>query len=355
VFFIAGMGAITPIGFNVDMTNCSLKASISAYEITDHVDSAGHQIKMAFIPQEIFATAWQSDTLDYDEGDRSNLRHDRITIQAIIAAQQAVEHLDSSGAIPLIIATPSATADIEGLPSIIGNLALNGGGRFDRQISRNTFGGRASGIDIINFAFDYLHDSEHQYVLVGASDSYLDDEILNPLIESNRLLSTESSNGFVLGEGAGFLLLTKHRELALAQDGFVVGLHKPGIANEEGAMGHSTPYLGDGLDNAFKLALVEQAQQSVANIYSSMNGEHFWAKEFGVAQLRNSHYLAPDCQVHHPADCYGDLGTATGPVLISLAAQDLLNSKQQHSSLVYCSSDCQMRGAIVLQKYPSTI
>jgi len=352
-FYIAGIGMITPIGFNANMTHCSVKAGISGYALSDYDDNNGNPIKMSLIPDDVFSLVWESPALDYDEGDRSNLRHDHITILAIIAAQQAVEDRDVQSTIPMVIATPAAKSDIEGLPSIIGNLVRNSGGWLERSISRNIFGERASGIDTLRFAFDYLYATDHDYVLVGGSDSYLDDEIITPLIESNRLLASGSGDGFVLGEGAGFLLLTKHRELAMEKDGYVVALSEPGIADEPGSLGSNQPYLGEGLDQAFKLALVQQPEQSIANIYSSMNGEHFWAKEFGVAQLRNSDYFTPECKIHHPADCFGDLGTATAPVLIGLAAQDLFNSTKQLSTLVYCSSDSEMRGAVVLQKVPS--
>jgi 3-oxoacyl-[acyl-carrier-protein] synthase-1 len=46
-------------------------------------------------------------------------------------------------------------------------------------------------------------------------------------------------------------------------------------------------YRGDGLDAAFKQALSEHAGEGIHTIYASMNGENYWAKEFGVAYLRN--------------------------------------------------------------------
>ena len=86
------------------------------------------------------------------------------------------------------------------------------------------------------------------------------------------------------------------------------------------------------------------------SIYSSMNGENHWAKEYGVACLRNSHAFKDPVYTEHPADCYGDLGSATATVLISLAAEHLFKNTEAQAHLVYSSSDTAKRGAIVLQK-----
>jgi hypothetical protein len=60
----------------------------------------------------------------------------------------------------------------------------------------------------------------------------------------------------------------------------------------------------------------------VHTIYSSMNGEHYWAKEYGVAMSRNPPLR--ESKIAHPADCVADLGTATGAVLTGMATKHLL-------------------------------
>ena len=85
-----------------------------------------------------------------------------------------------------------------------------------------------------------------------------------------------------------------------------------------------------------------------------MNGENHWAKEYGVASLRNKNMFKEAIQIQHPADCYGDLGSATGSVLIALAAENLLKSNDAKSHLVYSSSDTAKRGAVVIEKISIT-
>jgi len=81
-----------------------------------------------------------------------------------------------------------------------------------------------------------------------------------------------------------------------------------------------------------------------------MNGENHWAKEYGVAFIRNKAYFQSAVGIEHPADCYGDLGAATSPVLIALAAEHLFKHSTAKAHLVYSSSDHSKRGAIVVEK-----
>ena len=72
-------------------------------------------------------------------------------------------------------------------------------------------------------------------------------------------------------------------------------------------------------------------------------------KEHGVAMIRNSEYLAENLKVEHPADCFGDLGAAFGPVAIGLTAFYQTTGKARTPCLICCSSDKDARAAIVVQ------
>lgn len=159
-----------------------------------------------------------------------------------------------------------------------------------------------------------------------------------------------SADSFVPGEAAGFLLLTRHPSLALVCDGQVIALNAPGIADEPGHLYSEEPYRGDGLDLAFKKALINQPEQSIHSIYGSMNGENHWAKEYGVASLRNKKAFNDAVCLEHPADCYGDIGSATSSVLIALAAENLFKNTHAKSHLVYSSSDTAKRGTTIIEK-----
>jgi len=350
--YIANMGLVSSLGVDVESTVAAVNAGISAYGATRYENSNGEPVTMALVPEDIFNEIDLEIDLEIDEGDRYNERHDHITIMAVVALNEACGKHETEKAVPLVMAMSEYQFDNEGLAPLIENLAASAKTWIDPALSRTIYSGRAAGIEAIEMAFNYLYDTEYKFILIGGSDSYLEDELLDKLDQKRRLLTAGANNGFAPGEAAGFLLLTKHIELANVQDGHVIALNPPGVSDELGHMYSQEPYRGDGLDSAFKGALINHQQKNISSIYSSLNGENFWAKELGVAQLRNKKSLSDEVQVEHPVDCFGDLGAATAPVLISVAAQDLLNSKEANAHLVYSSSDSAKRGAIVVEKLP---
>ena len=348
--YIAGMGMVTPVGGNVAMTAAAVNAGISAYRSSDFHTQNGQRISLATVPNLIF------DNIDAQiaEGDKFNERHDRVTKMAIIAIREACSQQSINEQIPLVLAMPEVKIDLEDLAPFTYNLEQNCIPVVSAKLCRQIHSGRAAGIDAIDFAFKYLFDNSQRFILVGGSDSYSDSAMLMKLDEQNRLLTTGSADGFVPGEASSFLLLTQKPEYAIVRNGHIIALHAPGIAEESGHLLSEMKYRGDGLDKAFKKALTNRPEQSISNIYSSMNGENYWAKEFGVAQIRNHKFFQPLMKVQHPADCYGDLGSASATTLISLAAESLFKNTTAQSHLVYSSSDGSKRGAIVIEKVMAT-
>ncbi len=347
--YIAGIGMITPVGANTAMTSASVEAGISGYSVSGYSTQAGEPVTMARVPDQIFAEF----NGEIDEGDRFNPRHDRVTKMAIMAISEACAQGKSEQAVPLVLAMSDAETDDEGLSSLLENLASNIKPWITPELSRSLYSGRASGIEAIDFAFRYLYDSKYPYLLVGGSDSYEDTSRLMPLDSMERLRTETSPDAFVPGEAASFLLLTPHINLAREHNGHVIALLQPGIAEEKGHLFSNEPYRGDGLDQAFKASLISQPEQSIHSIYSSMNGENHWAKEYGVAFLRNRKAFKDPVCIEHPADCFGDIGSATATSLIALAAENLYKNNQAQAHLVYSSSDTAKRGAIVLKKIAS--
>lgn len=345
--YIAGIGMITPVGANTAMTVAAVKAGVSAYAETEYYGQRDQPITMASVPTVVF------DEIDAEigEGDRFNLRHDRVVKMAVLALREACALQSTKQPIPLVLAMPEGQDDSEGLVPLVQVLEQNCKPWVHAQQCRSLHSGRAAGLEAIEFAFRYLYDLPGDFFMIGGSDSYRDYARLNPLSEDGRLRVPDSQDGFAPGEAACFILLTRKPEFALARRGHIIALHPPGIADEPGHLYSEEAYRGDGLDRAFKKALSHRPQPAgIHRIFSSMNGESHWAKEYGVAFTRNRDAFHDPVGIEHPADCYGDLGAATGPVLIALAAEQLLGHTKTESHLVYSSSDHGRRGAIVVEK-----
>lgn len=348
--YIAGGGMITPIGANTEMTAVAVRAGVSAYALSDFYDRQQQSITMASVPNDVFALV----EANIVEGNRFNERRDRVTKMAIVAIREACAERAPLQPVSLLIAMPEGPADAEDIEYFVGNLETNCRPWVRATNSRRFHHGRAAGLEAIGFVFQHLSDFPDDYFLIGGSDSYHDHSRLHPLSEADRLRVPTNKDGFVPGEAACFLLLTRQRERAMIRQGHLIALHPPGLADEPGHLTSQEPYRGDGLAHAFRQALADRTPGAVQAIYSSMNGEHFWAKEYGVAYTRHHEYFHDPVKFEHPADCYGDLGCATAPALIALAAEDLLKNPKAHAHLVYSSSDGPKRGALVLEKIPAT-
>lgn len=329
----------------------AVKAEVSGYAKTEYTGQHGLPISMALVPDLVFDEI----EADIGAGDRFNLRHDRVIKMAILALREACALRSTQQPIPLVLAMPEAQADAvladdDGLVPFIQTLEHNCRPWIGADQCRRIHSGRAAGLEAIDFGFRYLADLPNDFFLIGGSDSYQDDARLDALAAVERLQVDGNPDGFVPGEAAGFLLLTRRPELALARNGHIIALNPPGLAEEPGHLHSHETYRGDGLDQAFKSALIHHRPQAIHSIYSSMNGENHWAKEYGVATIRNQASFHDPVNIEHPADCFGDLGAATAPVLIALAAEHLLSHPNARAHLVYSSSDHGKRGALVVEK-----
>ncbi len=78
-----------------------------------------------------------------------------------------------------------------------------------------------------------------------------------------------------------------------------------------------------------------------------MTGESHWAKEWGVAYLRAQSAFDDSHGFHHPADCFGDTGAASGPLMVGLAALGISGRYRRSPALAYGSSDHGTRAAVI--------
>ncbi len=343
--YVARMGMISPLGATSIATAAAVNAGLSAYSLSNYNNEAGEPITLAEVPDALFDEM----QLEIEESDVYCAQYDRIIKMAILAAQQACNGLAPATSIPLILAMPEPDVPTVHHGLLTRNLAQHVTPYINPAITRSIFSGRAAGIEAIEFAFRYLHQT-HPYMLIGGSDSHRNYGRLRVLDKNSRLLSPGSSDSFAPGEGACFLLLTPFIELAEVRGNHIVAVHQPCIADEVGHLYSQEPYRGDGLDKAFKQVLANQLDKPIQTIYSSMNGENYWAKEYGVAYIRNKTKFADSVKIEHPADCYGDLGAATAPALIAMAVESLHKNKHTFKHLVYSSSDGAKRGAVIVEK-----
>src|SRR6185312_13624131 len=151
-------------------------------------------------------------------------------------------------------------------------------------------------------------------------------------------------------EAAAFLLLRNGTKPTPGKTPMAMVL---GVATgvEKGHRYSEEVYRGDGLTGTFRqlFGSVPQNQEKVRTVYAGFNGENFWAKEWGVAYLRNGEKFDEKFRMEHPVDCFGDPGAGLGPLMVGLAAIGMQKRHLNGPCLVWCSSDREERGAVVIR------
>jgi len=343
--YIAGIGMITPVGFDTASTAAAVRAGMSGYADTEYFDEDFNTIKMATVPELAIENCLNEELLN---GELS-ARQARMLQLAKLALAEIVQNLPIDKKIPLFLSVPEQRGTTEKSfdRTFLENLVLQSGINLALAESRIISTGRAGGLSAIKLAFRYFESTDASVVLVGGIDSFYDKERLKALAAEKRLLCGETMDGFVPGEAAVFLMLTK--ELSYMNITGMPCIYEPGMGMENGHLDSTQIYTGDGLASAIRAALNQANVSKIGRVYTTMNGENFWAKEYGVAVIRNKEAIDETVKHEHPAEYYGDVGSASGPLLVALAAINALQVKTGLPSLVCCSSDSEHRGAVILQ------
>jgi len=341
--YVVDVGMITPVGDNSDMTLASVQAGISTYKESDFFDDDFNKIVMSVVPEEIL-----NDSLNEDKLIGQLTSHQARLLQLIKPALTQIESIPDETQPPLFLACPEVVNNNNQISAaFINNIAEQCDVQLDINNSRIISTGRAGGLDVINLAMKYLSATGNKYALVGAVDSFHEKNIIDYYLSQERLLTRDSMDGFVPGEGAAFLLLTAQQSSQKEGD-LLPYILEPGVDQEIGHMYSKETYTGDGLSGAFSKALLHSQHTKIDSIYSSMNGENHFAKELGVSLIRNKQVLSENYKVHHPSDCFGDLGAAIGIVMLGMITTSLKNQLSSSSYLVCCSSDSSPRSAAVI-------
>jgi 3-oxoacyl-[acyl-carrier-protein] synthase-1 len=343
--YIAGMGMITAIGGSAPTTAVAVRARSKGMRMSPVMNKNSKPMIMACVPDDALPLLDSKlDTVNHF------MRYTRLLRLATPALQEVLESVPLKAPPPLFLAVPESLPDCpSAMPgNFLDHLRIQSGANINWPMSRLIATGRAGGVQAVDLALKYFASTGNDVVLVGGVDTYQSHFLLGVLDNQDRILAEDIQDGFVPGEAAGVLMLVSARVVSKLPKKPLAALYPPGLANEPGHRYSDEPYRGDGLADAFREAIEHSNGQPIQTIYSSMTGEHVGAKELGVAQVRNNAAIAATVNIEHPADGFGDIGAACGPVLMALAALDLQKGWRQGPALVYGASEQQARAAIVV-------
>lgn len=345
--YIRPAATITSIGLNTVQTTTSARAAIVRTGWLTWKDKSFAPIVMASVPDGCMLPVEIGDDEKYIPFGQRGLR----ILRLMYALQKEYEeNFSDQPAVPLIMGLPQHDGlDAQSEEILLQHMAAFPGINRAPQYSKLICKGRASGLLAIIEGVKLLESKTVQSVLVGGCDSYKDLKVLGALNYKKRLKSEKNRDGFIPGEGAGLLLLTT----VLPSGSSSNQCHITSWASdfEPGHMYSKEPYLGEGLSQTFaSLFKKNKSTKKIKTVYSAMNGESYWIKEWGVTSLRHEEHFIDGCEFNHPAECYGDLGAASGPVMTTLAVSGMELKYNKSPALVYASSDCGERAAVIIDK-----
>jgi 3-oxoacyl-[acyl-carrier-protein] synthase-1 len=338
---IAGTGAITAVGYCVPQIWASVRAGVSLYSALGQLDASFDKIRMAVVDEaDLEPLVPEIDDMVFPNRCRRMIR------LAAPAVREAMAGLALPSAPPLFLGLPAPLGAQKPDPFLVPAIAHQAGVKLDVSASQTFLVGRAAFFLALEKALQSMEDRRMHSVLVGAVDSYLDPVVLARLDREGRLLSDQVADGLIPGEGAGFILLTRQAP-PRSRSSFVAGV---GVAKDSGHRYAQSPARGEGLWGAMN-GLLQSARMGdvkISSTFAGLNGESFGAREWGVARLRHKDRFAESSRLDHPADCYGDIGAASGAVLTALAVAALTSGHRQGPALVWASSDHEERGCVLI-------
>ena len=346
---IEAAGAICAVGRGVKQVHASVRAGIGRLSVSTVRDRHSEPIHMALCPEATLEPLVLAiEPIPFDS------RRRRMVRLAASALREVVLDLpEGSAPLPVFLGLPEPRPGerLVGAAEMIHAFGRQAGVPLHETQSQLFARGRSAALLALEAGVQCMIEGRAQSVLVGGVDSYLDLPLLGDLDLEGRIHGPRVTHGFVPGEGAAFVRLT------LAGTGQAAAKRAPrvavlaiGTAQDPGHRYSDKPSLGEGLSQAIgkMLAKIPRPTAPIESTFADLNGEMFGAKEWGVASVRYADLFSPVSQIHHPADCFGDTGAATGALLIALAYADLARGDRAGPALVLASSDREDRACALL-------
>ncbi len=338
---IIGVGARTPLGACATSSAAAVRAGISMYgKLRRPIDSPGERmsvVKISYMPEE-------TDGVD---------RYFAMAEPALFEALAPIRELTESP-IPLFLGLPpERPGRPEGLPEyLVQRLEMTKCSPQIREVF--TFAsGHASGLIALKAGCELIQSGRCEFCTVGGVDSYLEFETLKWLESNNQLHQAgylRKAWGFTPGEAAGFCLLGSDSAVKRYGLDSLSQVISVATAQEKNLIKTDTVCIGAGLSESFRTALKEVPPSvKINHLICDQNGEIYRANEFGFTLARTAERFAEGGNFFAPAQFWGDVGAASGPLfaILAIAAAHKGYAKGPHT-LMSTSSEGGERAAAIL-------
>jgi 3-oxoacyl-[acyl-carrier-protein] synthase-1 len=286
--------------------------------------------------------------------------YERMKSMALAAAREALQPWwphNEDKELGVLLAVPSARPGMEEgtgkklIQEIIAELPVTP----DKPRCGLMMTGHEGGITALHHAIETIRTAAVEAILVGGVECYQNIDTLHWLESQSRLKVEDESNGFIPGEGSGFVLLCSESAARRYHLPVFAEIRCTGRGVEPRPWFSEKATIGEGLTEAFQSMFGDQhcPEEKVGVTYCDLNGESWRADEWGYAYVRTGERHGSPIDLRHPAASWGDVGAASGPLLVGLASFELNRYRDAPNlALVWTASDMQpFRSACLLQRH----
>jgi len=336
---ISGAGVCCSIGMNLAAADCALRAGIDQFQQGNFYDLQNEPLRISQLNG------------DTSQGVTRLAKWCALAIEESIhnAFLQSTVVPPEHSSIPLLLLAAERErphSNDNRYKEIFDGIQQQLGHCFHEH-SRIIPAGRA-GIGLaLQLAQQWLATGAIQHVIIAGADSYLDNYTINFYLGKERLRTSTNSDGFIPGEAAAAILL----RLSETDDSQQLTIRGLGLATEQGSLEGTTPNRAQALSQAFTDAIAQAgiATAQYQSRFSDQNGESYFAREAAHALTRLGTSGLPKLETYTIADCVGEVGAATAPLMLAWASRLLTKQKKvAHASILHLANDDGLRTAITI-------
>lgn len=213
--------------------------------------------------------------------------------------------------------------------------------------------GHSAVLSLLDQVMDDMNQGKYNACIVGGVDSYFHPDTLQWLDQNRQLAGDRSRSGFVPGEGAGFCLLANLKGMQHFNNSTPVAIiSSTATAWESKLIKTQDINLGEGLTHTIRATVQGSAPSAppINAVYCDINGERYRGEEWGFTCLKLAQYFDDPTGYCSPADCWGDMGAASGALFMVLATQAAQRGYAQGTrNLLWASSEQGLRAAALVE------
>lgn len=332
---IVESGLVCSVGLNAPAACAAIRAAITNHAETDFTDRSGKNIIGASVPLD---APWRG--------------HTKLIKMLAMAVRECVD-VDNIKlpSLPLLLCTAelNRSGRFDGLDAALFNGLQNElSDQFHSTHSSIIAHGRIGAVFALAQARKLIYENNFPQVLIAAADNLLVGPTITSFEKQGRLLTGKNSNGFIPGQAASAILVS--RPTAANNPQLVcIGI---GGAMENSTIDAELPLRAEGLRQAINNALTD-AQCDMGRMdfrITDISGEQYYFKEAALALSRTLRQRKDAFDIWHPADCIGEVGAAIGPAMMAVAlAACRKGYAVGNNILCHSSNDAGQRAAAVLQ------